>query len=174
MKRHDPLRDAIDALPREVAPRRDLWPRIDARLGEQQTGDRRSSRRAWRPAPRALAACGLAAAAVLALLLLPRPPAEFDEDFFWQGSALAALEQGYAQVRADAMDVLSTHCDEHAAAGCADLRTGLADLDHSVQELKLALGAAPAGSAVGQWLAQRLQRNVSQVRGLSHLASGLF
>lgn len=183
----DPLREALAALPREAPPGHDLWPEISARLGAQQQpkrpavamidqiDDRRGSRQPWRR--RLLLAGGLAAAmGALALIsgLPSRAPSAAGADDTWRQLALAALAQEYDQVHADALAVLTTRCAERATAGCADLRTGLDELDRSIEELRQAITAAPAGSPAGQWLAARLQRQLSRAGGLSHLAGSLL
>jgi hypothetical protein len=66
--RDEELREALDALPREVQPERDLWPDIAARLAP-----RRNRFRYW-PAAAAVIAI-VAVGAIVAALLLSRPAA---------------------------------------------------------------------------------------------------
>jgi hypothetical protein len=173
MNTRDPLRAALADLPREVMPRRDLWPGIAARLDAPAAATRISSRtelqprRLWPLRPLWLAAAGLATAA-LVLVILSRPPHQ--TDFSSRPAAtLAALDRDYDLVRTDVLAVLALRCEQDALTGCADLRGGLDDLDHSMQELRQALRALPADSAAARWLAVQFQRQLSQTRGLANL-----
>jgi hypothetical protein len=184
----DPLRKALDVLPREIAPRRDLWPQINARLADQEQGsDMRTARQdhaALRPivriglhkrpaTARILAAATCLAAAVIAFILFMRPEPAIN-NHNGQPPALVLLEQDYTLIRDGVMDVLSIHCVHPQAHGCDDLRTGLDELDHSVRELIQAIAAEPVGSADSPWLMQRLRHTLNQANGLSNMAGSIL
>jgi hypothetical protein len=79
----DPLREKIDALPREIAPARDLWPEIQARLGAPVEP---ALRRRWR------LPLAIAAALILAAMLHWLRPAPIHAAS-WAVDALAGAPQ---------------------------------------------------------------------------------
>jgi hypothetical protein len=184
MNTRDPLRDALASLPREVPPRRDLWPDIAARLGEQDVAGRaaaaagslRTTVQPQRPPRRfpttALIGAGLAAAAMVLLLLPGKDSATLDESR--RRLAQVSLVEDYAMVRSDMLAALSVRCDRLPAADCDHLRAGLDDLDRTVQDLKHALDAAPEGSAASHWLTTRLHQTLNQASALSSQTIRLF
>lgn len=174
MTTRDPLRDALDALPREITPRRDLWPDIAARLADQEPAADSPALAEWhrRLGVKPLPVIGLLAAASLAVLVIAGPDRRPDAGR--QPSLdLASLEQDYRVVRTGVLDVLDSRCGRAPSAACDGLRSGLDELDSCARELTRALAATPAGSAASRWLAVQYQRTLEQARGLAGHAARL-
>jgi len=175
MNTRDPLREALETLPREVPPRRDLWPDIAARLGEQDVAGRAAAARTLRQEPHAerpprrfpttaLIGAGLAAAALILLLLPGKDSATLDESR--RRLAQVSLVEDYAMVRTDMLAALSVRCDRLPGDGCDHLRAGLDDLDRTVDD--------PEGSAASHWLTTRLHQTLNQASALSSQTIRLF
>ena len=168
MTDRDPLRRHLDQLPRDIAPRRDLWPGIASRL-DQPDQETSTWRRRLGLGP--VTAVSLVAAASLAVALIaglerqPLSPAMGTVD-------VASMSEDYALVRADLLLALDQRCD-HAQAACDGLRSGLIELDRSATDLQQALRDAPAGSQDARRLAARYQRTLEQARGLAGHAARL-
>jgi len=175
MTARDPLRDALEGLPRELPPGRDLWPGIAARLDDAAEGPPDPEVSAWRRrlglhrAP----AVGALVAATLAVLLVAGPDREAPPPAAGASSTLTSLEADYALIRADVLDVLDHRCQVWPTAACDGLRTGLSTLDRSATDLELALREAPAGSEEARRLAVRYLRTLEQARGLAGQAARL-
>ncbi|HOX24996.1 MAG TPA: hypothetical protein PLL30_04450 [Candidatus Krumholzibacteria bacterium] len=171
MTEGDPLRDALDGLPREIPPRRDLWPLIAARLNEQDPASPAVA--AWRQrlGRKIVPVAGLLAAASLAVVMIAREGRQ--PGSVHQPLDLTSLEQDYDLVRTDVLGVLATTCGQRPSAGCDGLRSGLDELDSSATELRRALSEAPAGSPESRWLAVQFQRTLEQARGLAGHATRL-
>jgi hypothetical protein len=185
-------RDPRD-LPREIEPPRDLWPDIAARLDEaprEQPARPADADHAgtevlqWRQrlAGRGGLTAALAVAATIAVVLIAGPdrtrevaPAEIAATAGSGGGTppVAALEQGYAAVRADLVTVLDQQCDRWPDVACAGLRTGLKELDQTARELDEALRQAPPGSETARRLAGQYQRTLEHARGLAGHAARL-
>lgn len=173
MTTHDPFRDGLDELPREIQPRRDLWPDIEARLDRDTPGRPDSEVAAWRRLlrHRHLPTVGVLVAASVAVLFLVgpdrgAPPAT-------EHVNVATLEQAYDSVRADVLDVLDDRCGQLPNAGCDGLRSGLDELDHCTTDLRQALRDAPASSAEARRLTIRYHRTLETARGLAGHAARL-
>jgi hypothetical protein len=173
MTNHDPLRDALEGLPREIQPQRDLWPDIEARLAEG-TSDRHDPEiAAWRRLlrQRHLPTVGMVVAASLAVLLLAGPDRVSSPTS--DPGNLATLEESYASVRSDVLEVLDDRCSQLPQAACDGLRSGLDDLDHCATDLRQALRTTPAGSAEARRLTIRYHRTLEKARGLAGHAARL-
>ena len=170
MSDHDDLRRALDDLPRDVAPRRDLWadiePRLDDRPGRVSPGwGQRLAGRQWQTA-------GLLVAATVAVVIItglgrraPAPP-EAPRGGLASGT-VAVLQADYDVVRGDLLTVLDQRCADLPDAACRDLRSGLETLDRSATDLGAALRDAPAGSPEERRLAVRYRRTIERARGLA-------
>lgn len=176
----DRLRDAAAALPREIAPGRDLWPDIAPHLGAQQpaaphpiAAPRGAPAHQSRPVRRWLVASACAAAVVTAVVLAGRNHEAAVQDT-WRYLALTSLEQDYAAVRGDVLQLLVSRDHDLPAEASADLRAGLDDLDRTVADLQGALRGTPAGLPPAPWLTGQLQRALLQTRGLASLTQNLI
>jgi anti-sigma factor RsiW len=156
---------AARALPREIAPTRDLWPAVAQRLPS-----RRELRVRWlRENARPLSTFGLlAAAAVVALILLPAtpPPTPVDD-----GSVAEAgvLDANYRDVRAGLARALDASCPELTVAACAAVKGSLKVLDDSAA----ALGKALRGGGGGDpretlLLINNYEMTIDRARGLTN------
>ncbi len=173
MTARDPLRDAVDGLPREIQPDRDLWPDIAARLDQPASGAAPEVA-AWRRrlglrhAPMA----GLLVAATLAVVIFAGPGREIRTPAE-QPVALTSLDADYALVRADVLEVLDHRCSSWPQTACDGLRTGLRELDRTAKDLQVAMRSALAGSDEARLLTARYQRTLEQARGLAGHAARL-
>lgn len=168
MTERDPLRDALDALPREIEPGRDLWPDIADRLqDETPTVDSWRRRLGLRNTGTAAA---LLVAASLAVLIVAGPDRQPGRATT-QRLDLTALDADYEQVRTDVLDVLDSRCGTSPSGACEVLRSGLDELDESASQLRQALASAPAGSRESRRLTTRYQRTLKQARGLAGYAA---
>ena len=156
MIERDPLRDALDDLPREILPQRDLWPNIAAELTPAP---------AWR---RHLPTVGLLIAATVAVVLIagpdrgPAPQIDF-----------TSLNEDYALVRADVLDLMDHRCGQWAPSACDGLRSGLRELDRSAADIRLARLDTPASSPAALRLATSYQRTLEKARDLAGRAARL-
>ena len=170
MTARDPLRDALDALPREIEPGRDLWPDIADRLQSETP-----SVVSWRQRlglRNTTATAAVLVAASLAVLIVAGPDRRPGHGPA-QTLDLTALDADYEQVRTDVLDVLDTRCGTLPSSACEGLRSGLDELDESAGDLREALAAAPADSPESRRLATSYQRTMKQARGLAGYASRL-
>ena len=156
MIERDPLRDALADLPREIAPRRDLWPDIAADLTPTPV---------WR---RHLPTVGLLMAATLVVVLIAGPDREPTPQV-----DLTTLDADYALVRSDFLEVLDHRCGQWTTVTCDGLRSGLRELDRSAADLRLAGHDTPADSPAARQLTARYQRTLEQARDLAGRAARL-
>jgi hypothetical protein len=177
MTARDPRRDQLEKLPREIQPGRDLWPGIAARLDQPADESRAPELAAWRRrlGLRLAPAAAVLVAATLAVIMIAGPAREpaAPPVSAVPEAALATLEEDYALVRADVLDVLDQRCRAWPAAACDGLRSGLRELDRTATDLELALREAPTGSAEARRLAVRYLRTLEQARGLAGHAARL-
>lgn len=148
------LRGQLAALRQDVAPRRDLWPAIAARLAQApaHVPARRAARsRAAAPRlPYALAA-SLLVAAVVGWQLLPRPAIDSTAGVAARDAPLLRTADAMAREYEGALRELDAARATGVTAPAAAAR---AELDRSAQEVRSALEHAP--DAV--FLVRRLQR----------------
>lgn len=139
------LRSAVDRLPRELRPERDLWPGVAGRLA---TPPRRQFAAGWwrLAAALLLVAGGLIAAALLGPESLPQGPlmsgpAARSEP----GMAAANLRQrdGVLHAHQDLVSAIARRGGRLDAAGVASLAAGLAELERATAEIEEALARSP-------------------------------
>ena len=159
------------ALPAEMAPGRDLWAGIEARLDE--------ARPRWRPRPGVLAGwgAGLAAAAgvVLALSALYGPgrpsagpslaPAALGGE-----SPVASVEREYARAAAELMAALEQQSDRLPPETLASVEKDLRSIDAALQEVRRALATDPANPGLNHLLTSTHQRKVEVLQHVLKLS----
>ena len=161
------LRFRLRQLPRELEPGRDLWPGIEGRL--QQPVARRRSFPNW--------ASGLAVAAsvlvaIVAFQVVRQPAANApvaNADPVPTAAPLKSPMGGMVRAEARAMTAeYEAALAEYAAAPIpADVEPGLAELDRSARDIRLAIDAAPGSTH----LLQMLQRTYARRIELTHRAA---
>jgi len=175
MTGRDPLRDDLNGLPREIQPDRDLWPDIAARL-DQPAGGVATETAAWRRrlGLRHAPLTGMLVAATLAVVIFAGPGREAPPTATPDAPALVtSLEENYALIRADVLDVLDYRCATWPASACDGLRSGLRELDQTATDLQLAMRTAPVNSQEARRLTARYLRTLEQARGLAGHAARL-
>jgi len=163
---HDELASltaAARALPREIAAGDDLWPGIARRLP-----DRNRLRTRWlRDNSRPLSSFGLlAAAAVIALVLLPGspPPTPVVVGPIPEAGILDAT---YRDVRASLTRALDARCRDLPGTTCAEMQGSLKVLDDSAAALGKALrgGGHPQETLL---LINNYEMTIDRARGLTN------
>ncbi len=164
------LRAAVERLPREVRPARDLWPEIAGRLDERPRDQ--SAAGWWRLAAAVvLMAGGLFAATNLApearspLL----PVAAVAE----AGSAMAAAHlrqrDGVLHAHNDLIAVAAQRRGRLDAVGAAALVAGLADLERATAEIEAALADSPRDRRLRLALAAAYRREAGWTSRLARV-----
>jgi hypothetical protein len=161
------LRFRLRQLPREIEPGRDLWPGIEARL--QPASRRRFP--AW-TGGLALAASVLAAVVAFQVLRAPAANAPVANAPAPVAAPVAPSESAEAElVQAEARALTIAYegaLAEYAAAPMPDaVKPGLAELDASARDIRLALEASPGSTH----LLQMLQRTYARRIELTHRAA---
>jgi hypothetical protein len=169
------LRVAVEELPRELRPERDLWPEIAGRLARGERPTEASAPAAgswWRLAAAVLVmAGGLAAAVALgpgarpAGLAVAGPGEQ-------PAPRLAAAElrqrDGVLQAHDDLMAAAARRRAGLDAAGVAALTTGLADLERAAAEIEAALAANPGNRRLRLALAAAYRRESAWAARWAH------
>jgi anti-sigma factor RsiW len=160
------------ALPREIAPGRDLWAGIEDRLGEARPAWRRPGWAGW--------GAGLAAAAGVALALsaaLHGPgPAGRAENGTLVPAALrsedpvAAAEREYARAAAELMAALEQQRDRLPPETLASVERDLRSIDGALSEVRRALAADPANPGLNHLLTSTHQRKVEVLQQVLKLS----
>jgi hypothetical protein len=162
------LRFRLRQLPREIEPGRDLWPGIEARL--HPTARRRFP--AWGTGL-ALAASVLAAVIAFKVSTAPaaNTPIADEVPVPAAGPAPAATSPDAGLVRAEARAMTLAYeaaLAEYATAPMPEeIRPGLAELDESARDIRLAIDASPGSTH----LLQLLQRTYARRIELTHRAA---
>ena len=165
------LRQAVDRLPREVRPERDLWPEIAGRLDERQRLERGAGW--WRLA----AAVVLVAGGLLASVVLrPETPSAGRLVAFapqGAGPAIAAehLRQrdGVLHAHNDLVTMAARRRGRLDEAGAAALATGLEDLERAAAEIEAALADNPSDRRLRLALGAAYRRESDWTSRLSHV-----
>jgi anti-sigma factor RsiW len=176
------------ALPREIAPGRDLWPGIEGRLrprgtrliglgwpfGRRAAGDARWGR--W------LAPALATAAAVLALALWPRagrtPGAGTGGQAHpisasGEAGGLSAAEADYARATAELMEALETRRATLPPATAASVDDNLRTIDTALGDIRAALDQDPQNAQLARLLNATHRRKVAFLRQLVRLSTQL-
>jgi anti-sigma factor RsiW len=161
------------ALPREIAPDRDLWAGIEARLDEARPAGRRAGWTGW--------AAGLAAAAGVALALStalhrPVPAGRPANGLALTPAALrsedpvAAAEREYARAAADLMSALEQQRDRLPPETLASVERDLRSIDAALTEVRRALATDPANPGLNHLLTSTHQRKVEVLQQVLKLS----
>ena len=152
------LRRAVDDLPRDLQPARDLWPEIAGRLEERREAPTTGW---WRLAAAVvMTAAGLAAA----VLLRPEAPGAGPRPAMAAANeaAMAAphmrQRDGVLHAHNDLVTVVSRRRGRLDEAGAAALAAGLADLERATAEIEAALTENPDGRRLRLALAAAYRR----------------
>lgn len=145
------LTQALDALARDIAPERDLWPELAQRLPEQ---NRTST------SPRWAAAAALAAIA-LSFWLIPSPPPEPVATTTPINSTAASLAVMYEQEKTTQMAMLS--------GVNPNIDRQLAIWDDAIEQVENALQYYPDQTQLLQQLNRLYQQQLHYLAGLSRL-----
>jgi hypothetical protein len=160
----EPKVRSLSELPRGIAPPRDLWPQIAARLTEQDAAERRpSSSRAPRLRWAALAASLAAAVAVGVWIgrgMLPlgapgtnvRAPSPADLI-----GASYVNDPRYRQQRAALLRTLDTRLANLPPESRAKVRASLATIHQSMRDIEAALGQDPGNALLQELLIDTYQ-----------------
>ncbi len=167
------LRTAVEGLPRELRPARDLWPEIAGRLGERPAEEPAPTGGGWwRLAAAALVMAGGLAAAVA--LGPGARPTGVTVSAVGEPSAprLAAAELRQRDGVLHAHDDLIAVAERRRAlldpAGAAALTAGLADLQRAAAEIEEALAANPGNRHLRLALAAAYRRESAWAARWAH------
>jgi anti-sigma factor RsiW len=172
------LVEAAAALPREAAPRRDLWPGIEGRLGSAKVV------RFRRPGPdTAWPVAALAAAAALVIFVLvsnrdgePDPAetqmAEVTETAPEDLSPEARLELEYAAASRRVLEGLGRN-EELDPETVELIRRNLAIIDEAVREIREAIDASPDDARLHQQLNTEVRRRGDVLRQAADLSGSI-
>ena len=161
------------ALPREMAPSRDLWAGIEARLDEARPTWRRAGWAGW--------GAGLAAAAGVALALStalhgPGPAGRPANGPTLAPAALrsedpgASAEREYARAAADLMSALEQQRDRLPPETLASVEKDLRSIDAALTEVRRALATDPANPGLNHLLTSTHQRKVEVLQQVLKLS----
>jgi anti-sigma factor RsiW len=160
------------ALPREMAPGRDLWAGIGARLDEA----RPSWRRGWVGWGAGLAAAAGVALALSTALRGPGPvgrpgtgpslaPAALRSD-----DPVASAEREYARAAAELMSALEQQRDRLPPETLASVEKDLRSIDAALSEVRRALATDPANPGLNHLLTSTHQRKVEVLQQVLKLS----
>ncbi len=170
---HDFLRELLARaaeLPRAVAPPRDLWPGVEARLGR-------------RAAPQSYWLIGLATAAALlvALTLTLKPKGRtitatpegtlIDASIKGLSPELQAAERDYERATEQLLAALEPHRQSLPAATVQALDENLRTIDQALSDVRAAVRADPTNTHLNHLLASTHQRKVETLRRVVKLAT---
>jgi anti-sigma factor RsiW len=160
------------ALPREMAPGRDLWAGIEARLDQARPAWRRPGWAGW--------GAGLAAAAGVALALSaalhgPGPAGRSATGPSLVPAAsspnpVAAAEREYARAAADLMSALEQQRDRLPPETLASVEKDLRSIDAALTEVRSALATDTANPGLNHLLTSTHQRKVEVLQQVLKLS----
>ncbi len=176
--RENGLLAAARDLPREVAPERDLWPEIQARLGERgQEAAPASEPRAKAWSIRFAAAAALVAATALVTLSLVERPAPAtaglaspEPAMFGAGYDLGAKHQ---LVRANLSEDLARHLEALPPETAAVVERNLAQIRAAVAEINQALEKDPGNILLEQLLMAAYQDEMEVLSNVNRMAGAV-
>jgi hypothetical protein len=169
------LDEALELLPREIEPARDLWPGIAARLGRPAT--RAPGRWPWLVAAGVLLVTG--SSLVTAVLVrraaptvaqvpavpaaAPVQPAEFGPG--------QALGPGYDAIRQQLADTLESRIGRLPPEARARLETNLVELRRATAEINAALALRPGDPLLEELLLNSYQDELAVLASVNQLAA---
>ncbi len=170
------------ALPREVAPGRDLWPGIASRLGSRRLlpfARRPSSagvaaRQTWLVPALASAAAVLALSALVprAREVTPASPAGVQTSARAQ-TGLVSAEADYARATADLMQALEAKRAELPPATAEALERNLHTIDQALRDIRVALRQDPGNAQLALLLNATHRRKVGFLQQIMKLSTRL-
>ena len=173
--KHDtPLEQRLRRLPTDVPPGRDLWPSIEARLG-QPAGARPAPPRRWVARPLLALAASLAIAAVLVLMLFGRHAPDAPQTAQQQPAPVSQfgpayqLDGGYQAARAGLLDDLEQQLAHLDPAARAAVLENLETIRRAVTEINAALGDDPANVLLQNQLLATYQDELSVLANLQRV-----
>lgn len=171
------------ALPREQTPRRDLWPEVAARLEPRDALS--EARRALRNGGWLPAALGAAAAVLLAVATLLRPPEpapapepqalEPGSTALRAGSSsepteVLAAEREYAQAATTLLAALHARRERLSPETLAAVENNLQSIDDALAQIRAALERDPGSGALNHLLASTHQRKLKVLQRIVRLS----
>lgn len=164
------LERAVAKLPREIQPSRDLWPGIEAAIGDAGRSDHRWWPRGWQGLAAALA---LAASSSLITLWVSRdgdstvqPPAWVQGDVGMQFAAYPIGPQ-YAEARRKLSMRFDARLDQLAPETRVAVEQSLADIRQALNEMDEALRADPNNVLLQQLLLAAYQDELAVLNDLN-------
>ena len=171
---------AARSLPREVAPQRDLWPEIEARLG------RRVVHGPWKQWGRvAMAVAAALIAAVLVLIVRQQAPAPLESpeaslpsldrgtvrpaSSYVETSERVRAENGLMQVRKDLLRSIAERRDDLDPRTVELIDSNLELIDRAIDDIYRALEENPGNRGLEALLAATYQREVDLLRQINLL-----
>jgi anti-sigma factor RsiW len=187
---HRALRAELRALPREIAPARDLFPAIARRAGLEAAAPSPRGALLWRrlaaPLPRAAGRLALAAGLVAALavgwslrarvapapliVVAPPPPAP---DATVARTAYAATGRELDAIRDELRRSIEARRDALPPATRRLVFDNLATIESAIAEIEAALAAAPADAELARAYVAYRQRQLDLLRQANRLAARL-
>lgn len=170
-----PVLKEPDLLPRDIAPRRDLWPAIAEAIREEEVARSTPPRRRSRTFP-------IAAAAAVSFLVigfwLGRAPMPTDQPVEVAGAgqsdaaSLIAASMGpeYPALRQELLQRAMPALEHLSAEERAAVKSSLDDIQNAVDELESALGSDPTNALLQALLVQSVQEEMRVLSTLESLA----
>lgn len=169
--------EALDLLPRDIEPPRDLWPAIEARLEPRVV--RGGRRWPWLAAAGVLLVVGSSLitanlvrreAAVTAQAPIEQPDAAAMRTAFGPGQTLGP---GYDAIRQQLADSLAARIDRLPPAARAKLEANLAELHRATAEINAALELSPGDPLLEELLINSYQDELAVLASVNQLTGPL-
>jgi hypothetical protein len=163
-----------NALPREVAPPRDLW----AGIAERIEAERRGRRPAWW-GPVGLAMAATLVVGVAAALLQRSEPSEriapsvMTTPVSLDPTSIGAAEQEYQQAASALMAALQGRRDTLSPETLASVERNLLVMDQALAEVRAALGRDPGNRELTRMLVSTHRKKVETLRRVVRLSTAL-
>lgn len=159
-----------NALPREVAPPRDLW----AGIAERIEAERRARPAWWGPVGLAVAAT-LVLGVATALLNRSEPiaPPVMTTPVSLDPTSIGAAEQEYEQAASALMAALQARRDTLAPETLASVERNLLVMDQALNEVRAALGRDPGNPGLTRMLVSTHRKKVETLRRVVRLSTAL-
>jgi len=167
---------ALDALPRDIEPGRDLWPSIEAQLGPR--GERAGRRWFW---PAAAAVLLVVGSSLITAALLRRDEPLVARQAATSGAVNYAatafgpgqtLDPTYAAAREELAIRLSARIDRLPPDARRKLERNLAELRRASAEINAALELSPGDPLLEELLLSTYQEELAVLASVNQLAGG--